>query len=365
MSPAAIDKVWRGSDTNPAEIEHALTGLQQEISRENPQYVPARVINLICVVDKKWSGEIANRLRGVGRYHGSRTIVCSVTPSRKTLDATATITAPETRSKDELGLLRETIVVQCGHRHLDHLDSIVDPLVIPDLTSCVWSPHGHPEAVDSLLGLAQVVLTDSTDYDDEHAAIRRNRDLAQRGSYIVDLAWLRSTPWRERLATTFDPPRLRRELPNLCAITIRHSPQSRIAGLLLAGWFASRLGWDVMPLRRAGDALTGIAAATGHEVRIRLEVAEDLKVLGLAGFELETTTGREFGLARGDGGLRASYANRRGTRREWTVLGASRGEPGILGEGIRQALLREQTYGPALRAAEQLLPGKRARNGKP
>jgi hypothetical protein len=33
------------------------------------------------------------------------------------------------------------------------------------------------------------------------------------------------------------------------------------------------------------------------------------------------------------------------------VLGASRGEAGILGEGIRQALLRDPTFAPALRAA--------------
>jgi hypothetical protein len=30
------------------------------------------------------------------------------------------------------------------------------------------------------------------------------------------------------------------------------------------------------------------------------------------------------------------------------VLGASRGEGGILGEGVRQALLRDPTYAPAL-----------------
>jgi hypothetical protein len=37
------------------------------------------------------------------------------------------------------------------------------------------------------------------------------------------------------------------------------------------------------------------------------------------------------------------------------VLGASRGESGILGEGIRQALLRDPTYGPALEAASSML----------
>jgi hypothetical protein len=37
------------------------------------------------------------------------------------------------------------------------------------------------------------------------------------------------------------------------------------------------------------------------------------------------------------------------------VLGASRGEGGILGEGIRQALLRDPTYAGALACAEALL----------
>jgi len=59
--------------------------------------------------------------------------------------------------------------------------------------------------------------------------------------------------------------------------------------------------------------------------------------------------------AGGPGGLRAHYRHKRGTDREWTVLGASRGEAGILGEGIRQALLRDPTYRPALNAANALL----------
>src|SRR5467141_2470973 len=93
--PAVSDSVWSAQDTTPGAIEAALRELLVERHSENASYVPARVLNLVCVVDKEWSGEIANRLRGVGRYHASRTIVCSVTPDRKTLDATATITAPE------------------------------------------------------------------------------------------------------------------------------------------------------------------------------------------------------------------------------------------------------------------------------
>ena len=38
-----------------------------------------------------------------------------------------------------------------GPSHLEQLDTIVDPLVVPDLATVVWSPHGHDEAVDALL----------------------------------------------------------------------------------------------------------------------------------------------------------------------------------------------------------------------
>jgi hypothetical protein len=105
-----------------------------------------------------------------------------------------------------------------------------------------------------------------------------------------------------------------------------------------------------------GRCWEGQADGRRQDVRIRLEPDSTLSVRGLAGLTLETATGRHMSLDRGPGGLRAHYTHPRGTDREWTVLGASRGEPGILGEGIRQALLRDPTYGPALTAAAGLLP---------
>jgi glucose-6-phosphate dehydrogenase assembly protein OpcA len=350
-----IDTVWRARDTKPGDIDAALRSALAQIHRENAGYAPARVLNLVCVVDKSYSGEIANRLRRVGRYHPSRTIVCSVEPRRTTLDAVATIAAPSEVAHGDLGLLRETIVVEVGERHLKHLDRIVDPLVVSDLLTCVWSPHGHNEAVDSLLALAQIVLLDSVDEPDPADAIHRARQLSEK-VYVVDLAWLRSTPWRERIAATFDPPHLRPDLRTISAVTIRHHPDSATAALLLVGWLASRLDWRTSPLVWRRGVWDGSVRARRQDVKIRLEPDPSLQVRGLAGLTLETASGRSFSLDRGPGGLRARYRHKRGTEREWTVLGASRGEAGILGEGIRQALLRDPTYGPALAAAEALLP---------
>jgi glucose-6-phosphate dehydrogenase assembly protein OpcA len=352
---ATIDTVWRASDTTPGAIEEALRNALAEVHRANTGYVPARVLNLVCVVDRQYSGEIANRLRGVGRYHPSRTIVCSVEPRRTKLDAVATISAPSEVGHGEIGLLRETIVVEVGPRHLPLLDRIVDPLVVTDLLTCVWAPHGHTEAVDSLLDLAQIVLLDSVDDPDPRDAIQRARTLSEK-VYVVDLAWLRSTPWRERLAATFDPIPLRPQLQMLSSVAIRHHPDSATAALLLLGWLGSRLGWQGSPLVRRGAGWEGQAHGRRQDVRLRLEPDPTLQVRGLAGVSLETAAGRSMTLDRGPGGLRAHYHHPRGTDREWTVLGASRGEAGILGEGIRQALLRDGTYGPALASAAALLP---------
>jgi len=79
-------------------------------------------------------------------------------------------------------------------------------------------------------------------------------------------------------------------------------------------------------------------------------------VRGLAGLSIETTSGIHLRLNRGIGGLRAYQRDARGREYEWTILGASRGEAGTLGEGIRQALLRDPTYRPALQAAQTMLP---------
>jgi hypothetical protein len=192
---------------------------------------------------------------------------------------------------------------------------------------------------------------DSDDEPDAREALRRSSELLK-SAYVVDLAWLRSTPWRERIAATFDPPKLRPDLRTISGVTIRHHPESATSALLLVGWLASRLGWQVSPLMPGTEGeLRGSAHGRRQDVALRLDPLTTMQVRGLCGLTLQTASGRTLELDRGPGGLRAHYLNARGDERRWTILGASRGEAGILGEGIRQALLRDKTYAPAESAA--------------
>jgi glucose-6-phosphate dehydrogenase assembly protein OpcA len=356
---ARNDAVWSAQDTTPDAIEGALRELLAQRHAENAAYVPARVLNMLVFVEDAWSGEVANRLRGVGRYHASRVIVLAYDPRRERLDARASIAADEPEP-GELSLLRETVVVRIGPHHLDDLPTIADPLVVTDLPTLLWSPHGHEDAAEALLGLAQATLVDSIEEPVWHTAIRRACELSAR-LYVVDLAWLRSTPWRERIAGAFDSARMRCELRQIESVRVRHHPSSTVAAMLLAGWLSSRLDWTAGAMRAAehnggASTLTGSAQSPAGEVALELVAARELEVPGLAGVELNCRSGLRLRLDRGEGGLRAHQREADGAERSWTLLGASRGEAGILGEGIRQALLRDPTYRPALRAAQSMLP---------
>jgi glucose-6-phosphate dehydrogenase assembly protein OpcA len=346
--------VWSEQDTTPGAIEEALRTLLKQQHARDHAHAPARVLNLVVVVDREWRGEIMNRLEQVGRYHASRTILCAVERGRTTIDASVVMTIEGERQPGDITLTRERVIIDVGQRHLEKLDTIVDPLVVTDLPTVVWSPHGHPEAVDALLPLCQVVLIDSVNEPDPASAVKRADELGAE-AYVVDLAWLRTTPWRERVAATFDPPRWRVELGRIDSVTVRHRPDSGVAGVLFFGWLSSRLGWGPGSLMPANGSVRGHASARRQDVTLKLEPDPHQNAPGLAGIEIGTASGMSISLDRGPGGLSARRRDPKGRELRWTILGASRGEGGILGEGIRQALLRDPAYRGALDCAEAML----------
>jgi glucose-6-phosphate dehydrogenase assembly protein OpcA len=350
-----MERVWAAEGTTPAEIEDGLRRLLQERHAGEEAIAAARVLNLVAIVARDRHADIDKRLAQVGRYHPSRTIICRVEPGRTRLDARATLSGILGQPYGALGLSHERVVIEMGTDHLARLDVIVDPVLISELPTVVWAPHGYDEAVDSLLRLANVVLLDSSVEADIAASLARVSELASR-AYVVDLAWLRSTPWRERVAATFDPDEWRPELDVITTVAVRHRSDSAVAALLLVGWLASRLGWEADTLAREGESVRhGHLRRRGGDVDVTLESVDDLEAPGLAGLTITTGSGLEVSLDRGPGGLAALRRTPDGHKSAWTVLGASRGEGGILGEGVRQALLRDATYRPAVAAARAML----------
>ena len=159
----------------------------------------------MVIVDRDWKGRSSTGWSGVGRYHASRTVLCAVEEGRQTIDAIATVSYEEPNDGQHRGPARDTsrsisVPSTCGVSRRS-----IDPVIVSELPTVVWSPHGHDEAVEALLRLIDVILIDSDDLTSPGPeAFCARRATCPRHAYVVDLAWLRTTPWRERLAAGFD-----------------------------------------------------------------------------------------------------------------------------------------------------------------
>jgi hypothetical protein len=131
-----------------------------------------------------------------------------------------------------------------------------------------------------------------------------------------------------------------------------------VSALLLTGWLSSRLGWipsELVPAAGGARQAAAVRSSGGPSVSIEFDPV-DQAIRGLAGVTVTGSAGFSLSFDRAPGGLLAHEQSAGAKPREWQLFGASRGEGGILGEGVRQALIRDPTYGPALQAARSFSP---------
>ena len=237
------EEVWRERDTTPSTIEAALRDLLIERYHDEDAFVPARVLNLVVVVDGEFRGEIENRLERVGplppvaardlrRRGGAQDDrrVGAASPPRR---ADGRVLARPRAGRD-----RHRRAPPEGARH-DRRPA-AGPRPGDRGVGAARARRGGRRAAPAGAGRAASTRRTSPT---SAAALARAGELLEH-AYVVDLAWLRSTPWRERVAAAFDPPQLRRGLRRDLA---GHGPpprrtRSRPRCCSAAGC-ASRLGW--------------------------------------------------------------------------------------------------------------------------
>ena len=97
LAGALMEDVWRERRHDAGRRRGgAAARCSSQRHKEERAYVPARVMNMVVIVDADFRGEIENRLQRVGRYHPSRLVLCAVEPGRRKL-AAGRASAPRTR----------------------------------------------------------------------------------------------------------------------------------------------------------------------------------------------------------------------------------------------------------------------------
>lgn len=152
----------------------------------------------------------------------------------------------------------EQIVLEACGQALPRVPGIVLPLLVPDLPVYLWWHGDVPAEGDPAAGVARH-LAEGADclIVDSQTAAKPLETLAEASALAApldgglrDLTWGRLSEWRDTIARIFDPPAMAGVLDRVeRAAIVSEDPGAGgvpIAALLLAGWLASRLGWEVV-----------------------------------------------------------------------------------------------------------------------
>ncbi|MEU6808536.1 glucose-6-phosphate dehydrogenase assembly protein OpcA [Streptomyces sp. NPDC046831] len=239
------------TDTTSSKINKALVEGRRAIG------TPAvgMVLTLVIVTDEENAYDALKAANDASREHPSRTLVVIRRVSRTPRDRTSSRLDAEVRVGADAGT-GETVVLRLHGEVVDHAQSVVLPLLLPDAPVVVWWPVNAPldPAKDPLGALAQRRVTDT------YASEEPVRDLAARAeSYTpgdTDLSWTRITPWRSMLAAALDQVDCEVEAVEVQGEEFNPSCE------LLAMWLADRLGVPVKRTLSSGPGLTGVRMDT-------------------------------------------------------------------------------------------------------
>lgn len=260
---------WRGEGVRLGQVLDALAELRR---CEQGGATRASVTNLVVVArDEEEVDRACDAVHRLGRRHPGRNIGVLPLPDALPpgIDAGvrlhgAVVEGHQVWSEDVRLVVRGAAAA--------HLESLVDPLTLPDLPVAVWFVSGLPDPHDPLVRAANTVIVDS-DTLDHHSSVAAMAHLAGR-RVVHDLCWTRLRPWRQLLAGLFEVPAARQFVRGVRSIEVEGPPWPC---RLLGGWAASRLGLpaSVVTGRAAGTpAVRLVAEHAGVVARFAAEQAE-------------------------------------------------------------------------------------------
>ena len=208
------------------------------------------VLTLIIVTTEAEQYEAVRAASHAGREHPSR-ILAVISPRRPKAESRldAEIRVGET-GPGEIILLR--MYGPLGQ----HPDSVVAPLLAPDVPVVTWWPDEAPPSpsADPLGAVAQRRVTDAAAGETPREMLLTLAKAYHPGD--TDLSWTRSTPWRTLLAATLDQP-----YPELLSGEVLAEPANPTADLI-AAWLALRLGIQVRRGDSGGPGVTEVSFDT-------------------------------------------------------------------------------------------------------
>ena len=233
------------TDTSTGAIHEALTQARRRMGGP----ASGTVLTLIIVTDESEQYDAVRAASQAGREHPSRILAVITRRPKGESRLDAEIRVGETGPG-------ETILLRMYGPLGQHADSVVAPLLAPDVPVVTWWPDvapGSPKA-DPLGAVAQRRVTDAAASDAPRDMLLGLAKAYQPGD--TDLSWTRLTSWRSLLAATLDQP-----YPALIRGEVLGEPDNPSADLI-AAWLGTRLGIEVQRGESDGPGITEVSFET-------------------------------------------------------------------------------------------------------
>ena len=233
------------TDTATGAIHEALTQARRRMGGP----ASGTVLTLIIVTDEAEQYDAVRAASQAGREHPSRILAVISRKPKAESRLDAEIRVGETGPG-------ETILLRMYGLLGQHADSVVAPLLAPDVPVVTWWPDEAPPApsVDPLGTVAQRRVTDAAASDTPQDMLLTLAKAYKPGD--TDLSWTRATSWRSLLAATLDQP-----YPALLSGEVLAEPGNPSADLI-AAWLGARLGIPVHRGESDGPGITEVSFET-------------------------------------------------------------------------------------------------------
>src|SRR5215472_29898 len=234
------------TDTTTGAIHEALTQARRRMGGP----ASGMVLTLIIVTDEAEQYDAVRAASHAGREHPSRILAVITRKPKSESRLDAEIRVGETGPG-------ETILLRMYGPLGQHADSVVAPLLAPDVPVVTWWPDDAPSSpvADPLGCAAQRRVTDAAASDAPKGMLLTLAKAYHPGD--TDLSWTRSTPWRTLLAATMDQPS-----GAVTGGTVSAEEGNPTADLI-AAWLSHTLGVPVATEPSGGPGITEISFGTG------------------------------------------------------------------------------------------------------
>lgn len=283
-----------------------IGGIEQELGRlweqSGESKTRASLINLAIYSEKpdslKSNSDIIQELAG---DHAMRAILIQANPTASESSAHAWINMNcYVRGSQGGEVCNEQISFQLAGEAARSLQSVVFSHLDSDLPLVLWwQADFHPSVDGKLWQWVDRLLFDSRTWSSpkqQFDLVKRIAEPVDARIVLCDLNWTRSLPVRQALAGIFDSPSTLPELQNIRTLHLDHAPGHRSTALLVIGWLADRLGWQLILAGQAPqfqDANGKIVVASLGEAK-GSSISRILLTSESANFEVKRVPGHDL-----------------------------------------------------------------------